>query len=104
MRGGAVPCGVAGAVHRVHQVDDGVDALAGPAHVGRVLGVAAGDVDQVAPRVRGELGRGAGEHPHVVAGVEQAWDEPGPDVAGGTEDEHEHGVILAVPGAGRAPG
>ena len=80
---------VAGRDHRVDEVEGGPAALQGPPQGGDVGRVAGHDLDaRVArPGPPVELARLAGEAADAVAGLEQARDEPAPDVAGGAGDE-----------------
>jgi hypothetical protein len=86
----AVAVGEVAAVEGVHEVDHGVHAVDRREDGGGVGDVAPDGVDAVVPAeaVRARRRRRGGHH--VVAVLEEVRHQPGPDVAGGAEDEDPH--------------
>jgi len=75
----------------VDEVDARVDPLAASPERSGVEQVAADDLDTVGPRPIGDAAGIANEYANLVIAIEQARDEPPPDVPGRSGDENLHG-------------
>ena len=68
----------------MNEVVHDVDVVEGRLERGRVVEVATGDLDAIAPRDTAEFVGCSGQRTHRETAFQQAWHQASPDVTGGT--------------------